>query len=65
MVELWKEIDKPINILVNNAGVMITPYMQTKEGFEFQFGVNHLGHFLLTTQLLPWLKQGAYSFEFC
>jgi NAD(P)-dependent dehydrogenase (short-subunit alcohol dehydrogenase family) len=59
MVNIWEEKDEPIHILVNNAGVMITPYMKTKEGFEFQFGVNHLGHFYLTTQLLPWLKRGT------
>lgn len=60
MVTLWKQIDQPLHILVNNAGVMITPYMKTKEGFEFQFGVNHLGHFLLTNKLLPWLKLGNF-----
>lgn len=46
----------PIDVLLNNAGVMACPYMTTKQGFEYQFGVNHLGHFLLTTTLLPKLK---------
>ncbi|GBF91746.1 retinol dehydrogenase [Raphidocelis subcapitata] len=46
----------PIDVLLNNAGVMACPYMTTKQGFEYQFGVNHLGHFLLTTSLLPKIK---------
>jgi len=51
----------PLNILINNAGIMASPFSKTVDGFESQFGTNHLGHFLLTTLLIPALKAGAPS----
>ncbi len=50
---------QPIDLLINNAGVMYTPFARTTDGFELQFGTNHLGHFLLTTSLLPNLRSAA------
>jgi NAD(P)-dependent dehydrogenase (short-subunit alcohol dehydrogenase family) len=51
--------DRPIDLLVNNAGVMTPPARRaTVEGFELQFGTNYLGHFALTAQLLPLLQRG-------
>jgi NAD(P)-dependent dehydrogenase (short-subunit alcohol dehydrogenase family) len=46
-------------ILVNNAGVMACPFGKTSDGFEMQFGTNHLGHFLMTGLIAPALLRGA------
>ncbi len=49
-----EEWDGPLDLLVDNAGLMTPPrYQQTRDGFELQFGTNHLGHFALTGLLLP------------
>ena len=45
-----------LDLLINNAGVMIPPYSKTEDGFELQFGTNHLGHFALTAHLIELLK---------
>ncbi|MEZ5245534.1 MAG: SDR family NAD(P)-dependent oxidoreductase [Acidimicrobiales bacterium] len=50
-----------ISILVNNAGVMFTPEGRTVDGFETQFGTNHLGHFVFTNHVMPALLAGAPS----
>ncbi|XP_034145612.1 dehydrogenase/reductase SDR family member on chromosome X isoform X2 [Esox lucius] len=55
----------PLHILVNNAGIMLVPEGTTEDGFELHFGLNYLGHFLLTNLLLDKLKrsgrEGSYS----
>jgi NAD(P)-dependent dehydrogenase (short-subunit alcohol dehydrogenase family) len=48
-----------LDLLINNAGVMMCPECRTRQGYELQFGVNHLGHFALTVLLLPCLRAAA------
>jgi len=50
-----------LDLLINNAGVMVPPYTRTADGFELQMGVNHLGHFALTGHLLDLLRSTAES----
>ncbi|GAB2585273.1 short chain dehydrogenase [Paractinoplanes abujensis] len=54
-----RDEERPIHLLINNAGVMTPPSRQTTaDGFELQFGSNHLGHFALVAHLLPLLRAG-------
>ncbi len=55
-VREYKASGKLIHLLINNAGIMACPKALTKEGLESQFGVNHIGHFILTTELLDVIK---------
>ncbi len=50
---------KPIDVLLNNAGIMAVPFEKTKDGFESQMGTNHLGHFLLTELLFDAISRGS------
>jgi NAD(P)-dependent dehydrogenase (short-subunit alcohol dehydrogenase family) len=50
-----------LDLLIDNAGVMVPPLGRTRQGFELQFGTNHLGHFALTLRLLPLLEKTAGS----
>src|SRR5258708_9043485 len=47
------------DVIIANAGVMACPQGKTKDGFETQFGTNHLGHFVFVNRLVPLLKSGA------
>lgn len=55
------ENNSRLDLLINNAGIMTPPASVVKSGFESQFGVNYLGHFLLTSKLYPLLKETANS----
>ncbi|XP_061648428.1 dehydrogenase/reductase SDR family member on chromosome X-like isoform X1 [Phyllopteryx taeniolatus] len=63
-VQSFKERDLPLNILVNNAGVMLVREGCTENGFELHFGVNYLAHFFLTCMLLDTLKLSGKSGNF-
>ncbi|XP_041026768.1 short-chain dehydrogenase TIC 32 B, chloroplastic-like isoform X2 [Juglans microcarpa x Juglans regia] len=58
-VDNFIALDVPLNILINNAGVMFCPFQLSQDGIELQFATNHLGHFLLTNLLLEKMKQTA------
>ncbi|KAL2089940.1 hypothetical protein ACEWY4_014628 [Coilia grayii] len=60
-VEKIQEEEERVDVLINNAGVMRCPPGKTEDGFDMQFGVNYLGHFLLTYLLLDKLKSSAPS----
>lgn len=55
----FKSLDRPLNILINNAGIMGCPFELSEDGIELHFATNHLGHFLLTNLLLDKLKATA------
>jgi NAD(P)-dependent dehydrogenase (short-subunit alcohol dehydrogenase family) len=49
--------DEPFDVIIANAGVMATPFGHTEDGFETQFGTNHLGHFVLVNRIAPLLRR--------
>ncbi|KAK8559954.1 hypothetical protein V6N12_012765 [Hibiscus sabdariffa] len=55
----YRSSNLPLNLLINNAGVMATPFMLSHDNIELQFATNHLGHFLLTDLLLETMKNTA------
>ena len=61
----WLSENDELHILINNAAIMACPETKTSDGFEAQFGTNHIGHFLLTTQLMPALKNAGSARVVC
>ncbi len=61
----WLGDHSELQLLINNAGVMACPLERTEQGFELQFGTNHMGHFLLTALLAPALVSGAPARVVC
>lgn len=57
----YKSLYKNVDLLINNAGVMYTPYIKTEDGFETQIAVNYLGHFLLTALLIDIMPDSSES----
>lgn len=60
-VDAYHESARPLHLLINNAGVMATPLGRTAQGHEIQRGTNHVGHFVLTHELLPVIIASAPS----
>jgi len=57
----FKKKYQRLDVLLNNAGIMMSPYFRTKDGFEGQFGTNHLGHFALTGLLMDVILKTEHS----
>jgi NAD(P)-dependent dehydrogenase (short-subunit alcohol dehydrogenase family) len=57
----FKQKYSQLDVLINNAGIMMVPYGKTRDGFELQLGTNHLGHFALTAQLMDVVKSTPKS----
>ncbi|PWA00348.1 hypothetical protein BB558_003601 [Smittium angustum] len=55
----FKKKHNKLHLLINNAGIMASPYNTTKDGIEMQFGTNYVGHFIVTTELLDIIKASA------
>jgi NAD(P)-dependent dehydrogenase (short-subunit alcohol dehydrogenase family) len=53
------KVGKPFDVVIANAGVMATPFGHTADGFETQFGTNHLGHFVLVNRIAPLISAGG------
>jgi len=58
-VDIWKRNPYPIDVMINNAGICSSDFVQTKDGFESNMGINHLGHFYITNQLLEHFREDA------
>src|ERR1700751_2317159 len=50
---------EPFDVVIANSGVMSTPFLRTADGFEMQFGTNHLGHFVLVNRIAPLIRKGG------
>ncbi len=57
----WAAVGAPLHILINNAAIMACPLQRTPQGWEAQFVTNHLGHFALTTGLIPALQKAVHA----
>ncbi|KAK9070380.1 hypothetical protein SSX86_010782 [Deinandra increscens subsp. villosa] len=57
----YKSSGLPLNLLINNAGILATPYMLSEDNIELQFATNHVGHFHLTNLLLETMKRTAHE----